>query len=85
MVVDRKFVTTESILLFAVSVGSFLFGVWAGLQRNWFFMGMGFLLTVWIFINVVFSVLILRIDSCFKRLEELFSKQSDSDPPRTQK
>ncbi|MHC4679058.1 MAG: hypothetical protein ACYTEK_10200 [Planctomycetota bacterium] len=85
MMVNGKSVIVESILLFAVSVGSFLFGVWAGLQRHWFFMGMGFSFAVWVFINVVYSVLTLSIDSCFKRLEELASKQSDSAPPRTQK
>ncbi len=85
MVADRKFVIIESILLFAVSVGSFSIGVWAGLLRDWFFMGIGFYCAVWLFIHGVFSVLTLSIDSCFERLEELVSKQSDSAPLRTQK
>lgn len=85
MKVNRQSEIKSSILFFAVSVGLFLFGVWLGLQRRWFAMGVAFFAVVYLFHFLVFSLLRLRIDSCFKRLEELVSKQSDSTLPRTQK
>jgi len=85
MKVNRKSEMKSSILFFAVSVVFFLFGVWAGLQRRWEAMGVAFVGVVFLFHYAVLSLMRLRIDSCFKRLEELASKQSDFAPPRTQK
>jgi amino acid transporter len=85
MKVNRKSEINSSILFFAVSVGFFLFGVGVGLQRRWEAMGVTFVCVVFLFHFAAFSLMKLRIDSCFKRLEELTSKRSDSAPPKTQK
>ena len=63
----------------------FLLGVGVGLQRRWEAMGVTFVCVVYLSHFVVLSLMRLRIDSCFKRLEELVSKQPDSDQPKTQK
>ena len=84
MKVNRKSEIHSSILLFAFSVGFFLFGVGVGLQRRWEAMGVTFVCVVFLFHFAVLSLMKLRIDSCFRRLEELVSKRSDSAPPKTE-
>jgi amino acid transporter len=85
MKVNRKSEINSTILFFAVSVGLFLLGVLLGLQRRWEAMGVTFVCVVFLFHLAVLSLMKLRIDSCFRRLEELTFKRSDSAPPKTQK
>lgn len=63
-----------SIMLVVLLLG----GVLAGLWQDWFRMGLLFFLGVFI-VNCCVSVLLdLKIDTCFKRLEDLTSGKSDS-------
>ena len=85
MKVNRKSEINSTILFLAVSVGLFFFGVLLGLQRRWEAMGVTFVCVVFLFHFAVLSLMKLRIDSCFKRLEELASKRSDCGRPNTEK
>lgn len=75
---NRKYGIFVPISFALMSVVLLFIGVKSGLQRSWFRMGLTFLLAVFLTHVCVYLLLELRIDSCFKRLEELATKQSDS-------
>ncbi len=69
------------IILIMVSMGLIVFlygGILAGMHREWF--SVVFFLFIFVFgvNNIIDSVLILKVDSCFKRLENVISNKSVS-------
>jgi hypothetical protein len=56
----------------------FLGGIYAGFNDKWFRMGFLFFLAVFMVGSCVSFFLDMKIDSCFTRLENLISRESDS-------
>ena len=56
-----------------------LIGIWAGLHQKWFGMFIFFFLTVLFVVFCMSALMTLKIDNCFKRLEEIVFEKSDTD------
>lgn len=82
--VDRKKMLVTLILFSVALVVQLLFGALAGLGQDWMRMSIFFFTSFVIVYCCVGFLLGLRIDSSFRRLEDLISKKSDSVRPGNQ-
>ena len=66
------------IVFVAQTVFLLLIGIGAGLRQKWFGMFIFFFLTFLLIVFCLSVLMTLKIESCFKRLEEIISEKSDT-------